>query len=100
MYIGSLAQLSPLHITWELAYNGFCELILDRRTTALKLVDDCGNKWDCTLIFDSRPYPHFPVGGGFHRMILARRLRDGCHVMVGAPGVGSNDTLYFRIVRY
>lgn len=28
----------------ELAYNGFCELTLDRRTTALKLVDVCGNK--------------------------------------------------------
>jgi hypothetical protein len=78
----------------ELAYIGFCELTLDRRSTVLKLVDDSGNKWDCTVIFYTSPYLYFKVGGGFSRMLLARRLKDGCHIMVGAPVVGSNGTLF------
>jgi len=62
-------------------------------------VDECGNIWDCTLIIYGRhPYAHFNIGGGFKLMVVARRLFEGGHIMVGASVVGANDTLYFRVV--
>jgi len=38
----------------------------------LKMVDECGNMWDCTFIYGRRP--NFKTGGGLKRMILARWL--------------------------
>lgn len=54
---------------------------------ALKMVDDCENLWECTLVFERRPYVQFKIDSGFNRMVLARRLCEGSNVMVGAPVV-------------
>ncbi|KEH16538.1 PIF1-like helicase [Medicago truncatula] len=70
-----------------LAYSGFCELTLDIAMPALKMVDDCENLWECTLVFERRPYVQFKIDSGFNRMVLARRLCEGSNVMVGAPVV-------------
>jgi hypothetical protein len=45
---------------------------------ALKLVDECGNIWNCTLQFERKPDPYFKIGGGWNRMIKARGLQDVC----------------------
>jgi len=55
--------------------------------------------WECALVFERRPYLQFKIGGSFNRMVLARRLGEGSHVMVSAPVVGSNDTLYVRVIK-
>lgn len=65
---------------------------------ALRLVDECGNLWECSLPFGRFPFPHFDIGGGFKRMVMARRIGEGSHVMVGAPVVGSNATMFFRVI--
>lgn len=88
-----------IFILQTLAYSGFCEIALQTWTPALGIVDECGNLWQCDLVFETRPYTHFIVGGGFSIMLLARRLCEGTHVMVGAPEVGSNHTLFFRVIR-
>jgi len=44
---------------------GFCEVVLDATTTALKIVDDNGNVWGCTLIYDNTNYAHFKIVGGW-----------------------------------
>jgi len=86
-------------IVQTLAYTGFCELTLDVLTHALRIVDDCGNVWECTLAFENQPYAQFKIGGSMKQMILGRRLCEGSHVMVGAPVVGGNDTLFFRVIK-
>lgn len=47
--------------------------------------DECGNQWECSSLFGRRPFLHFIIGGGFNRLVMARRLCEGSHVMVGAP---------------
>jgi hypothetical protein len=86
-------------ILQTLAATGFCELTLDVGMHALRIVDDCGNIWECTVAFDNQPYAHFKIGGNIKQMILGRRLCEGSHVMVGAPVVGGNDTLYFKVIK-
>ncbi|KAK2373612.1 hypothetical protein QL285_074640 [Trifolium repens] len=56
-----------------LPYEDFGEKALHKTTTTLHLVDDCGNKWNCVLIFGSFLYKHFKLKVS----ILAwRLLRD------------------------
>jgi len=43
---------------------GFCEVVLDVTATTLKIVDDNGNVWGCTMIYDNTNYAHFKIGGG------------------------------------
>ena len=61
----------------------------------MELVDECGNIWECMLIYCRRPYAHFNVGGAFKRMVEARRILEGCHIMVGAPEVRPNEKIFF-----
>jgi hypothetical protein len=83
----------------ELSMMGFCEVVLDVTTTALKIVDDNGNVWGCTLIYDNTNYAHFKFGGGWKRMVLARNLRPGSRILLGAPSAGKNETLYLCVIR-
>jgi hypothetical protein len=77
----------------------FFQNTLSRRTRVIRLIDDCGNLWDCTLKFGYRPYYHIKIGGGLKRMAVARRFRQGLRVMISAPAAGSNATLFFRVMR-
>jgi len=63
------------------------------------MIDDCGNKWNCIAIFGSRPYRHIKLGGGWKRMVLARRLEEGVMVKVGFPLACMNDTIYIQVKR-
>ncbi|KEH41262.1 hypothetical protein MTR_1g047540 [Medicago truncatula] len=81
-----------------LAFGGFCALTLDKITTSLKLVDDYGNKWMCTLVYGTIPYRHFKIGGGWKKVVDVRGITGGCHVMICAPADGMNETLYFRTI--
>jgi len=75
-------------------------MALDRENTAVDLVDENGNLWNCSLQFSETPYAHFRIGGDWERMVPARRIREGASVMVGAPAVGMNLTLYFCVIRH
>lgn len=79
----------------KLLYPGFCQITLDKRTTSVELVDECGNIWECMLIYCRHPYAHFKVGGAFKRMVEARRILEGCHIMVGTLEVRPNEKLFF-----
>jgi len=82
----------------ELSLIGFCEFVLDV-TTTLKIVDDNDNVRDCTLIYDNINYAHFKIGGGWKRIVLARNLRQGSRILLGAPSARKNETLYLRVIR-
>jgi len=87
-----------VHCPQDLSYIGFCQATLDTCTTTLNVVDDNGNVWACTLMFGIDDGPHFIIGGGWKRMVMARRLRQGSHFMLGAPVAGKNRTLYLRVM--
>jgi len=55
-------------------------------------VDECGNRWICTVVYATKPYKHFKIGGEWKRMVDARGLSAGCRVMLGAPTDGINET--------
>jgi len=44
-------------------------MALDRGTTAVDMVDENGNIWNCTLEFSETPHDHFKIGGGWGRMV-------------------------------
>jgi len=66
----------------------------------VNMVDDCGCIWNCTLQYESRPHPHFMIGGGWTRMVKARRFKEGDRVIIGAPYFGGNDKLFVIVYRY
>ncbi|XP_024635271.1 uncharacterized protein [Medicago truncatula] len=80
-----------------LLYEGFVEHTLDKASTSLKLVDDCGNMWECILILGSAPYEHNRIDGEWKRFVDARNLCDGVKIRLGAPTTGKNDTLYIAV---
>jgi len=63
-----------------LLHGSFIEQALDRARTILKLVDECGNVWDCVLIFGTILYEHCRIGGQWRRFVEARNLCDGVRV--------------------
>jgi len=81
-----------------LRYEGRCAQILDNDATIVKMVDDCGNCWDCVLMFGSTPYEHCKIGGEWKWFVEARRLYEGARVRIGAPIAGSNNTIYVTVV--
>jgi hypothetical protein len=82
-----------------LPYEDFGERALKKTTTTLNLVDDCGNKWNCVLIYGSFPYKHFKIGGEWKRLVAARRLEVGDHITVGGYVRENNEDLYLLICR-
>jgi hypothetical protein len=83
----------------ELADFGFTKLALDRRTSELSIVDECGCIWNCTLQFEEGPHPHFIVGGGWSIMAKGRRFKAGYRVILGAPYFGRNEKLFVVVYR-
>ena len=57
----------------------------------------CGNKWKCMTIYGTRPYNHLKIGGGWKRMVEARRISIGTNIKLGAPAAGDNDKLYLVV---
>jgi len=74
-------------------------MALDRETTIVDMHDENGNIWNCTLNFSLDPTPNFKIGGGWELMVKARRIAEGAKVVVGAPSIGMNLTLYFCVIR-
>lgn len=81
-----------------LIYTGNVAQMLDTSATNVKIVDDCGNVWDCDLIFRTLPYEHCRIGGQWKRFVEARRLREGVKIRLGAPMAGMNDFIYLDVV--
>jgi hypothetical protein len=81
-----------------LRYEGRCAQILDTDATTVKMVDDCGNCWDCVLMFGPTPFEHCKIGGEWKRFVEARRLYEGVRLRIGAPVAGSNHTIYVTVV--
>ncbi|WJX43734.1 non-specific serine/threonine protein kinase [Trifolium repens] len=77
-----------------LPYDGFGQIAFHEDTTSVKLVDDCGNMWNCTSIYVTFPHAHFKVGGEWSRLVAARRLLVGEYIKIGAKDIGDEQILY------
>jgi len=78
-------------------YKGLYDLTIAKKTTSLTMIGDCGNKWNCITIFGTMPHHHIKLGGGWKRMVQARRLEEGVMVKVGFSHTGMNDTIYIQV---
>jgi len=74
-------------------------MALDRETTIVDMHDKNGNIWNCILNFSLDPTPNLKIGGGWELMVKARRIAEGARVVVRAPSVGMNLTLYLCVIR-
>lgn len=72
-----------------LLYQGHCEQMLDRGATSVKSVDDCGNVWECILIFGIAPYDHCRIGGQWKRFVDERNLYECVKIRLGAPAAAT-----------
>jgi hypothetical protein len=72
-----------------LLYQGHCEQMLDRGATSVKLVDGCGNVWECILIFGTAPYDHCRIGGQWKRFVDERNLYECVKIRLGAPAAAT-----------
>jgi len=82
-----------------LIYKGMCDLTIGKKTTSLRMIDDCGNKWNYITLFGTRSHHHIKLGGGWKRMVQAHRLEEGVVVKVGFPHASMNDTIYIQVKR-
>ncbi|GAU42517.1 hypothetical protein TSUD_376450 [Trifolium subterraneum] len=80
-----------------LPYDGFGDFAFHEATTSIKLVDDCGNVWNCNLIFVTFPCKHYKVSGEWARLVAARRLSVGLNIMIGAQPSRRSESLYLII---
>lgn len=74
----------------------------DNDAKTMKMVDDCGNCWDCVLIFGSTPYEQCQIGGEWKWFVEARNearnVYEGVRMKIGAPVAGSNQTVYVTVI--
>ena len=82
-----------------LPYNNFCRLALGKKTTSVVVIDDCGNTWKCIAVYATRPNTHIRIGGGWGRMVDARRLSIGDKIKIGVPNAGKNEKIYLTVTR-
>jgi hypothetical protein len=80
-----------------LPYNGFGEHVFHETTSSIKLVDDNGNAWTCTLEFISTPVQCYKVGGQWSIIVAIRRFTIGDRIRFGAQGIGTGEVVYFEI---
>jgi hypothetical protein len=80
-----------------LPYHDFGEHVFHETTPSVKLVDDSGNAWTCTLEFVSVPVQCFKVGGQWSVLVAIRRLTVGDHIRNSAQELGTREVIYFEM---
>ncbi|GAU42994.1 hypothetical protein TSUD_188680 [Trifolium subterraneum] len=77
-----------------LPYDDFGEHAFDDTTTSIKLIDDCGNAWDCDLVFVTFPCNYLKNGGWWSKLVAFKRVSVGKFIRVDVQAEESNETLY------
>jgi len=70
---------------------------LEKTTHMLAVIDECGNRWECIVVYEDVPdkEKQFVIGGEWKQMVDARRIQQGDYLKIGAPAPRNNKTLYF-----
>jgi len=73
-----------------LAYEGFCQSILDKKATAVVLVEDYGNRCGIAYLFKDQDHITSVIGWLRHENSI-----ESSPIKIGAPVVGKNETLFY-----
>ena len=65
----------------------------------LSLIDDCGSKWDCVVVFGTMSDKHYRIGGQWKRMVDSRRIHPGSYMIIGSPMPENHKIVYFSTRR-
>ena len=72
-------------------------MTLEKTTHMLAVVDECGNRWECIVVYEDvvDKEKQFFIGGEWKRLVDARKFQQGDYLKIGAPAPVKNNTLYF-----
>ncbi|WJX89126.1 hypothetical protein P8452_71143 [Trifolium repens] len=71
-------------------------LICSTEGGSVKLIDEKGVEWTCTVEYSALPYQHVEVSGEWRSMVRARNYTEGAHIMFGSPTLGYVRQLFVK----
>ena len=75
----------------------FREQCLEKKNGDLMLIDDNGNKWNCSVIVGTLTQANWRLGGEWKTMINARHITHGSYMIIGAPIAANIRTAFFSL---
>ncbi|MCH96989.1 replication protein A1-like protein [Trifolium medium] len=77
-------------------YGKFASKIFSKDAKYVKLIDEKGLEWNCTIQSSTQPYNHVKFGGKWGSMVRARNYSEGAHIMFGSPTLGDAWELFVK----
>jgi hypothetical protein len=77
-------------------YGNVASRVLSRNAKNIKLVDDRGMEWKCTIQGSIDPYDHIKVGGEWGAFVRSRGYGGGTHLMFGSPKLANDLELFVK----
>ncbi|WJX45443.1 hypothetical protein P8452_32325 [Trifolium repens] len=79
-----------------LNYGSFASKVLSKDAECVKLVDEKGLEWNCSVQYFSDTYNYVKIGGKWMEMLRARGYGGGTHLMFGSPMLGHCLELFVK----
>ncbi|MCH88946.1 replication protein A1-like protein, partial [Trifolium medium] len=77
-------------------YGIFASKIFSKDAKYVKLIDERGLKWSCTIQNNPHPYNHVKIGEKWGSMVRVRNYREETHIMFGSPKFGNAWELFVK----
>jgi hypothetical protein len=77
-------------------YGNFASKVFSTEGGSVKLIDEKGVEWTCTVEYSALPYQHVKVSGEWRSMVRARNYTEGAHIMFGSPTLGYVRQLFVK----
>ncbi|GAU50459.1 hypothetical protein TSUD_240560 [Trifolium subterraneum] len=79
-----------------MGYQHFASKLFARNDTSVKLVDDVGLEWMCTVEYVPPPADHIKLGGKWLNFMKARKYKEGTYLMFGTRVLGRVWELFVK----
>ncbi|WJX72738.1 hypothetical protein P8452_56584 [Trifolium repens] len=77
-------------------YENFASKVFSTDGGCVKLIDEKGMEWSCTVEYNALPYEHIKIGRQWRSMVRARNYTEGAHIMFGSPRLGYVRQLFVK----
>jgi predicted metallo-beta-lactamase superfamily hydrolase len=77
-------------------YGNAASKIFSKDAKKIRLIDEKGLEWNCTVQNISQPCNHVRIGGAWGDMVRARSYTQGAHIMFGSPRLGNALELFVK----
>jgi hypothetical protein len=77
-------------------YGKFASKVFSTAGGSVKLIDEKGMEWRCTVEYNALPYEHVNIDGQWRSMARAGNYTPGAHIMFGSPTLGYVDQLFVK----